>query len=70
MNRIAVGTLGLAIVVLAGLNIYQQRTIEDLRAQLTISRDKQTSEMHDTLNALQLVQKYQTYLKEKGIPLP
>jgi predicted DNA-binding helix-hairpin-helix protein len=70
MNSAASIMLGLAIIILGGLNFYQHRTIDGLRAELKTERDNQLSKMQDTLNALQLVQKYQSYLKEKGIPLP
>ena len=46
------------------------RTIDELRSELKAEREREISKMQDTLSALQLVQKYQTYLKDKGIPLP
>jgi hypothetical protein len=61
---------GLSIMLLGALNFAQMRAIDDLRAELKSERDKQVSQMQDTVIALQLVQKYQNYLKEKGVPLP
>jgi hypothetical protein len=70
MNAIALILLGLSIICVALISIYQQRIIERLRADLRTERENQLSKMQETRDALQLVLKYQNYLKEKGIPLP
>lgn len=70
MNRAASIISGLAIITLGLLNFYLERTIDELRSELKAEREREISKMQDTLSALQLVQKYQTYLKDKGIPLP
>ena len=70
MNRAASIISGLAIITLGLLNFYLEHTIDELRSELKAEREREISKMQDTLSALQLVQKYQTYLKDKGIPLP
>jgi hypothetical protein len=70
MYTAAIVMMGLATIFQGVLNIYQRRTIDRLRATLKVERENHSGHMQDTVNALELVVKYQNYIKENGIPLP
>ena len=69
-DKIGLILLGVTILLSLGLISLQKLTIDRLRAQLKAQREREISNLQNGVNALQLLQKYQTYLKEKGIPLP
>ena len=60
----------LSILTVGVMNFFQLRIIDRLRNELKTEREKNLGSMQDAVNALQLVLKYQNYLKDKGIPFP